>query len=260
MPRHRRPPNRRAAVYAAVVVAAAVFASVIGFGGNSNRTSPASDASPRVTPTTQPSTAAPSSTAPTTAAPTTAPPSRSAPSRTPSAAPSATASATGGIGTQDASIGSLDRKSRNQPVRVRIPSIGVDAGIIPAGVDLTGALQVPSNVIQAAWYQAGAAPGDPGTAIVAAHVDFNGALGLFNKLPTVRRGAVIEIVDASGTVHTFRATTGSLAPKSDPSTVQSLGAASAVQGRPRLALITCGGDLDTVKHSYIDNYVLLADG
>jgi sortase (surface protein transpeptidase) len=164
-----------------------------------------------------------------------------------------------GIGTQDATIGSLNQKVRNQPVRVRIPSLGINAGVIPAGVDATGALQVPSNVIEAAWYQAGAAPGDAGTAIIAAHVDFNGALGLFNKLHTLPRGAEIDVVDSTGKVRVFRATKGFLAPKNDPSTVQSLGAASAA-GKPRLALITCGGGLDTVKHSYYDNYVLLADG
>jgi sortase (surface protein transpeptidase) len=118
---------------------------------------------------------------------------------------------------------------------------------------------VPSNVIQAAWYQAGAAPGEPGTAIIAAHVDFNGSLGLFNGLHTLRRGSPIYVTDASGKTRVFTATTGKLAPKSDPTTVQSLATVSAAPGKPRLALITCGGDLNTVKHSYYDNFTLLAD-
>jgi sortase (surface protein transpeptidase) len=254
----------------AVVVVLAIFGALIGFGGNSKSPKPAADSRPSTpsatttasatagpTPTSStPTTTTPSST-PTTksAAPTTSP-ATPRPSVKPSPKPSSTST---GIGTQDGSIASLNQKVRNQPVRIRIPSLGVDAGVLPVGVDTKGALQVPSNVIQAAWYQAGAAPGDAGTAIVAAHVDFNGALGLFNQLHTLKPGAEIDVVDASGKVRVFHATTGKLAPKNDPSTVQSLAAASTVKGRPSLALITCGGDLDTVKHSYYDNYVLLAD-
>lgn len=132
--------------------------------------------------------------------------------------------------------------------------------MIAAGVDSTGALGVPDNVTQAAWFQAGNAPGQPGTAIIAAHVDFRGSLGLFNRLHTLARGAAIYVTDVSGRTHRFIATTGRLAAKSDPSTVQQLAAASATPGRARLALITCGGDLNYAKHSYYDNYVLLADG
>jgi sortase (surface protein transpeptidase) len=253
MPQHRKPPNRRAAFAVALVVAAAVFAVVLGFGGNSKSPKPAADSTPRTSApvTSTPATSAPSSSA-TSSAPPTTKPTTSAPAK-----PTPTSTSTG-VGTQDASITALNDKVHNQPVRIRIPSLGVDAGIIPVGVDGTGALEVPSNVVQAAWYQAGATPGDAGTAIIAAHVDFNGSLGLFNKLHTLPRGAEIDVVDASGKTRVFHATTGSLAPKSDPSTVQSLAAASAVKGQPRLALITCGGDLDTVKHSYYDNYVLLA--
>ncbi len=146
-----------------------------------------------------------------------------------------------------------------QPVRIRIPALKVNAPIIPAAVDASGALQVPANVFQAAWFQAGNAPGQPGTAIVAAHVDFQGALGLFNGLHTLPRGSAIYVTDASGHVRVFHSTTGTLAPKSDPSTVESLAAAAAKPGQVRLALITCGGDLNYAKHSYYDNFVLLAD-
>jgi sortase (surface protein transpeptidase) len=146
-----------------------------------------------------------------------------------------------------------------QPVRIQIPALKVNAPIIPAAVDSAGALAVPANVVQAAWFQAGNAPGQPGTAIIAAHVDFQGALGLFNGLHTLPRGAAIYVTDASGHVRVFHATTGTLASKSDPSTVESLAAAAAKPGQPRLALITCGGDLNYAKHSYYDNFVLLAD-
>ena len=85
-------------------------------------------------------------------------------------------------------------------MRIRIPALKVNAPIIPAAVDSAGALVVPANVYQAAWFQAGNAPGQPGTAIIAAHVDFEGALGLFNGLHTLPKGAAIYVTDASGHV------------------------------------------------------------
>ena len=73
------------------------------------------------------------------------------------------------------------------------------------------------------------------------------------------KGTVVYVTDVAGTTRVFRVTGGTLAPKNDPSTVQALAAAAASPGRPRLALITCGGGLDSAKHTYYDNYVLLAD-
>ena len=251
MSTHRKPPNRLTPLYTAIVVAVVTFAVILGFGGASKKGSPSADASPHASTSASPS---PSLTHPAPASPT-----RSvmpSPSPKPSPKPSATST---GLGTSDASLHGLSLRVQQQPVRISIPALKVNAPIIPAAVDSAGALAVPANVVQAAWFQAGNAPGQPGTAIIAAHVDFQGALGLFNRLHTLPRGSLIYVTDASGHVRVFHATTGTLAPKSDPSTVESLAAAAAKPGQPRLALITCGGDLNYAKHSYYDNFVLLAD-
>jgi hypothetical protein len=247
VPSHRRPPNKRTPIYTAIVVAVAVFAAILGFGGGSKGDSPAAKTS--AGPSAAPGSA--STPHPThTASP--------KPTVTPTPHPSPSATSTG-LGTSSATLGALAERARSRPVRIRIPALKVDAPIVAANVDPSGALEVPDNVEQAAWYQAGAAPGQLGTAIVAAHVDYQGKLGLFNGLHTLPKGAVIYITDVAGTVRQFRVIGGTLAPKNDPSTVQALAAASAGSGRPRLALITCGGDLDSAKHTYYDNYVLLAD-
>lgn len=246
MPAHRKQRSRRASLYTALVVAVAVFAVIIGFGGSSKNEKPTAGVS-----------ASPATASPRTVRPS---PSRTTPTPTlkptPKPKPKDTSS---GIATSDGSLAALSQRVQDQPVRVRIPAIKVDAPVIPVGVDSSGQLAVPANVFQAAWYQAGSAPGQPGTAIIAAHVDFQGALGLFNKLHTLHVGDPIYVSDVSGKVRRFQVTSGTLAPKSDPSTVQALAEASASPGRSRLALITCGGDLNLAKHSYYDNFVLLAD-
>ena len=114
--------------------------------------------------------------------------------------------------------------------------------------------------MQAAWFQAGNAPGQPGTAIIAAHVDFQGALGLFNGLHTLPKGRSIYVTDASGHVRIFHATAGNAGAQERPEHRASRWRPPRQRpGQPRLALITCGGDLNFAKHSYYDNFVLLAD-
>jgi hypothetical protein len=253
VPSHRRPLNKRTPIYTAIVVAVAVFAAVLGFGGASKGDKPAAQSTAEpVSPTSSSSSPDPTHTAG--AKPT----GSSTPTSTPTPKPTPSATSTG-VGTSSATLGALAERVRSRPIRIRIPALQVDAPIIGANVGPAGALEVPDNVVQGAWYQAGAAPGQLGTAIIAAHVDFQGKLGLFNKLHTLPKGAAIYVTDVAGTTRVFRVAGGTLAPKNDPSTVEALAAAAAGAGRPRLALITCGGDLDSAKHTYYDNYVLLAD-
>jgi hypothetical protein len=248
VPAHRKKQTRRTALYTAIVIAVAVFVAIIGFGGKPKSSSPSADAqSPGVSGTPSPSATAttPTPTPSATASPTVKP------------KPSATST---GLGTTDGSLTALAQRVASQPVRIQIPALHVDAEVIPVGVTSAGALEVPENVTQAAWYQAGATPGEAATAIIAAHVDFGGKLGLFNQLHNLKKGDVIIVTDLSRHVRRFTAVMGRLFPKSDPSTVQALAAASATPGKPQLALITCGGALNSEKHSYYDNFVLLANG
>jgi sortase (surface protein transpeptidase) len=241
VPAHRKKQTRRTALYTAIVIAIAVFVAIIGFGGKPKHSAPAGDAH-SATASVGPATPSPSATK--SLAPLPVPP------------PSVTST---GLGTSDGSLTSLSQRLEMQPVRIQIPALHVDASVIAVGVTRSGALQVPENVTQAAWYQDGSAPGQRGTSIIAAHVDFAGHLGLFNTLHALKQGDVIIVTDYSRHIHRYSAVTGRLFPKSDPSTVQSLAAASSKPGLPQLALITCGGALNSAKHSYYDNFVLLAN-
>jgi sortase (surface protein transpeptidase) len=282
VPAHRKKPQtRRNALYTALVVAVAIFVALIGFGGKPRHSTPAAEtatnASASPSPSSSDATPTPSSSASAsasataTATPTSTPAPKVSgkvkqssrplkPSASVKPAPTKKpATESTGLGTSDASLKALAARQQTMPVRIQIPALHVDAQVIPVGVTSAGALEVPENVVQAAWFQAGNAPGQAGTSIIAAHVDFNGKLGLFNQLHTLKKGDVIIVTDYTRHVHRFTAVTGRLFPKSDPSTVQSLAAASAKPGQPQLALITCGGALDTQKHSYYDNFVLLAN-
>src|SRR5438045_1447791 len=61
--------------------------------------------------------------------------------------------------------------STASPVEIRIPSIGVDAQIIPVGKTKSGAMDAPANAVQTGWYALGAWPGQPGNAVIDGHLD-----------------------------------------------------------------------------------------
>lgn len=58
------------------------------------------------------------------------------------------------------------------PARVQVPAIGVDTTELEQlGRGPSGELNPPVNFDRAGYYQDGPTPGDPGPAVIAAHVD-----------------------------------------------------------------------------------------
>ena len=78
------------------------------------------------------------------------------------------------------------------PVRVNVPALGLEAKVVPVGVESNGELELPRTGRVAGWYRFGSEPGRPGTAVIAAHVDYAARRGVFYQLPT------LEPVSSSG--------------------------------------------------------------
>jgi hypothetical protein len=144
----------------------------------------------------------------------------------------------------------------HRPVRVRIPSLGIDAPVAPAGIDLAhGVLGVPADIHRLGWWRDGAAPGDPaGTVLVAGHVDSAAAgIGALFPLRNARRGAAVEVDTASGRRVAYRIVSSHLYAKAAlPLSVFAPG------GSPRLVLVTCGGRFDDATGHYPDDLVVIA--
>jgi hypothetical protein len=139
------------------------------------------------------------------------------------------------------------------PSRLRIGSIGVDASVRPVGVEVDGALEVPPAA-EVGWYRYGSAPGASGSAVLAAHVDYDGEAGAFFRLRDLEVGAPVEVELAGGDRRSFVVTELLQVPKVelDPAWFARSGAA-------RLVLITCGGEFDRSARSYRDNVVAVAE-
>ena len=89
----------------------------------------------------------------------------------------------------------------------------------------------------AGWYAGGARPGEPGRAVVIGHFDTDEAGGVFERVPSLDRGARIDVTDNRGAVHSYRVVGVTRVRKRRFPT-------EAVYGHcehPVLVLVTCGG-------------------
>jgi sortase (surface protein transpeptidase) len=123
---------------------------------------------------------------------------------------------------------------------------------MPAGVEKNGEMEVPDNVVDVAWYKFGPAPGEAGSAVLAAHVDLDSqGPGVFFELSTLEPGSVIYVDFDDGSTRAFRAEARAIYDKDALPT----NAIFSRHGPPVLTLITCGGDFNRSIRSYESNVV-----
>ncbi|SDK96237.1 Sortase family protein [Nonomuraea maritima] len=165
----------------------------------------------------------------------------------PSSAPSAVAT--------DTPVAAVTpRPAVADPARIRIPAIGVDAPLVRLGLAGDGSMQTP-DFGKAGWYKEGPRPGEPGPAVIAAHVDGKSGPDVFAKLGRLRKGAKIVVVDKSGQTHQFVAGKTQQSAKTALPTEEIWGETA----KPALRLITCGGTFDRASGHYDSNVIVWAD-
>jgi hypothetical protein len=140
------------------------------------------------------------------------------------------------------------------PVRLRLPSVGIDTALAGAGLDAAGALVPPADGAVAGWYQDGPAPGDVGPAVVTGHVDGRGGPAVFYPLRDVVPGEPVFVERADGSTVRFIVTAVARYPKDAFPTASVYGPTPGAE----LRLITCGGTFDRSRGSYRDNVVVSA--
>ena len=142
------------------------------------------------------------------------------------------------------------------PVRIEIVVIDLEAPILPLGVvSETGQMEVPENVDDVGWYRYGPAPGWPGSAVLAAHVDMAGeGPGAFFHLDRLKTGDQINVDFDDGTTATFVVSQAERVPKGE----LNFDSVFSPVGQPLLRLVTCGGSFNRTTRSYDDNIVITA--
>jgi hypothetical protein len=147
----------------------------------------------------------------------------------------------------------VDRKAA-PPRRIQIPAIGVSARMVPLGLAPDRSMQVPVDTADAGWFEPGPEPGEQGPAVVAGHVDSKVGPAVFFKLGELRRGDLIRISRADGSVVRFRVQGLERWPKVSFPTRRVFG----MTRGSSLRLITCSGAFDRPTGHYLDNTVVYA--
>jgi sortase (surface protein transpeptidase) len=142
------------------------------------------------------------------------------------------------------------------PTGVRIPAIGVSAtSLVPLEIiPGSGELEAPKEFDQTGWYAAGPVPGEPGPAVIAAHVDSRAGPAVFFRLKELKAGDHVLVPRSDGSTVRFTVTAVERYPKNAFPTQKVHGPTPDRE----LRLITCGGSFDYAKRSYRDNIVVYA--
>ncbi|SFT32618.1 Sortase family protein [Geodermatophilus amargosae] len=142
------------------------------------------------------------------------------------------------------------------PVRLEVPALGVDAPLERAGVRPDGQMELPDDVGRAGWYRFGPAPGAPGSAVLAGHVDdAEQGLGALAPLREAAPGQEVLVTDAAGATTRWRVVSRELLDKQALPVDLLFGR----EGPPRLTLVTCGGPFLPDVGGYRDNVVVVAE-
>jgi LPXTG-site transpeptidase (sortase) family protein len=142
------------------------------------------------------------------------------------------------------------------PVRVSIPALDVNTKIFPVGLDKNRAIEIPEDIRFVGWYDLGVPPGvDRGSAVLVAHRDGRvQGRGVFYFLGNLDVGDKVVVKTSAGEELPYKVVSReSILKKRLP--YEEL---FAVDGPPRLTLISCGGYYDPDNGGYQDNVVVTA--
>lgn len=145
-----------------------------------------------------------------------------------------------------------------EPAWIRIASGGVDGPIVPQGLAADGTINPGRDEI--IWFTGNdrVAPGEVGTAVIAAHVTWEGRPDAFVDLPSVSLGDEVEVGYDDGTVRTFTVTEA--VPVGKEQLARSLTVWGEHPDRPRLAIITCDETQGVLPDGHTAaNFVVIAE-
>lgn len=143
-----------------------------------------------------------------------------------------------------------------QPVRLKIPAINVDAATEQVGQAPDGAMDVPKDFNDTAWYDLGARPGEQGNAVIDGHVDSTTGKAVFWDLRKLVSGDQIIVVGDDGAERQFVVTASEAYPRDAVPLDRVFGATT----ETHLNLITCDSSsaFDRTSKEYAGNLVVYA--
>jgi LPXTG-site transpeptidase (sortase) family protein len=142
------------------------------------------------------------------------------------------------------------------PIRLKIPSINLDAPIEPVGLKANGEMDVPKGPDNVAWFNLGPPPGQIGSAVMAGHFGAlkNGEGSVFDNLKKLKKDDKIYIENNKGATLTFVVRED----RSYDADADASDVFSSNDGKAHLNLVTCQG-WDKDAESYTKRFVVFTD-
>ncbi|MDP3778930.1 MAG: class F sortase [bacterium] len=142
------------------------------------------------------------------------------------------------------------------PVRLKIPTINVDAPVEYVGLTFDGAMDVPKERANVAWFNLGPRPGETGSAVFDGHYGWkNRKASVFDNLYKLRKGDKLLIENDKGMIISFVVRESRrYNPNTDASDVF-----GSSDGKSHLNLITCEGVWNKVSKTYSKRLVVFTD-
>jgi sortase A len=133
------------------------------------------------------------------------------------------------------------------PVRLSIPSIGVDTAIEDAVVTPEGRMDVPQGSTNVAWFALGPHPGQEGSAVIGGHYGIvNGQPFVFYNLSKIDVGDKVYVIDDRGNTIAFTVRSKAVYDRNADAT----DVFTSHDGLAHLNLITCEGIWNKVNGTY----------
>lgn len=134
------------------------------------------------------------------------------------------------------------------PARLSIPSIGVNARVIPVGEAPDGSMDSPGNPVDVGWFEPGFRPGEQGSPVIGGHVDYaNWGAAVFWNLKLLRPGDQFTVTNADGQAFTYSVDEVEIYAYDDTSVIDRVFRDTSHQG---LNLVTCTGTFDPRSRNY----------
>jgi LPXTG-site transpeptidase (sortase) family protein len=140
------------------------------------------------------------------------------------------------------------------PVRLEIPTLNVDAPIVPVGLEPSGIMASPATAQEVGWYLWGARPGDGSNAVLAGHVDWKGEIGVFQNLDELSPGDVIVVTNDTQIRYRYIVQEQRVYDVNTAPLVDIFGATP----QDTLTLITCTGRYDEAQARYEQRLIVRA--
>jgi sortase A len=140
------------------------------------------------------------------------------------------------------------------PKELVIPAIHVDAPVEHVGTTSDGAMDAPHEWNDVAWFDQGFRPGEPGSAVIAGHLDSTTDRAVFWDLRLLKAGDTVQVKDDDGSQLTFQVQDSEIYAFNQAPLQKIFGGGT----QAMLNLVTCNGVFDRGAKNYDKRLVVYA--